>query len=205
MKKGNAAFTSFLDDKFVPLQPKIKLVIVVCVVIIPIAIFYFSMFDPNNTKIKGLESQATTLRNTIASVKAKAANRAELQQELAAAKKQFLQIATLLPDEKEIPQLLKDISALGRVAGLDFLSFQPGADIPKDFYSEIPVIIKTRGPYHNVGFFFDEVSKLQRIVTVSNTNMSSPKMEEGEMLLNSDCTLVTYRFTDRELPKPTQK
>jgi len=111
----------------------------------------------------------------------------------------------LLPKEKEIPKLLKDISALGRNAGLDFLTFKPLADIPKDFYAEIPVTINVRGPYHNMGYFFDQVSKLERIVSVTNVKMSSPKKEGGEMLLNSDCQLVTYRFTNVELPKPPKK
>jgi type IV pilus assembly protein PilO len=117
----------------------------------------------------------------------------------------FLEMAVLLPKEKEIPKLLKDISALGQNVGLDFLTFKPLADIPKDFYAEIPVTINVRGPYHNMGSFFDQVSKLERIVSVSNVKMSSPKKEGGEMLLNSDCKLVTYRFTNVELPKPPKK
>ena len=94
-----------------------------------------------------------------------------------------MRTSILLPKESEIPKLLTDISALGRNAGLDFLTFKPLADIPKDFYAEIPVTINVRGPYHNMGYFFDQVSKLARIVSVSNVKMSSPKKEGGEMLL----------------------
>ena len=130
---------------------------------------------------------------------------AKFEQELQEAENIFLESAALLPKDKEIPKLLKDISALGRNAGLDFLTFKPLADIPKDFYAEIPVTINVRGPYHNMGYFFDQVSKLARIVSVTNVKMSSPKKEGGEMLLNSDCQLVTYRFTNVELPKPPKK
>ena len=56
-----------------------------------------------------------------------------------------------------------------------------------------------------MGYFFDQVSKLERIVSVTNVRMSSPKMERGEMVLKSDCRLVTYRFTNVELPKPKKK
>ena len=143
--------------------------------------------------------------NRLQEVKLKAANLAKFQKELDEAENQFLATAVLLPKEKEIPKLLKDISALGRNAGLDFLTFKPLADIPKDFYAEIPVTINVRGPYHNMGYFFDQVSKLERIVSVTNVKMSSPKKEGGEMLLNSDCQLVTYRFTNVELPKPPKK
>ena len=111
----------------------------------------------------------------------------------------------MLPKEKEIPSLLTNISALGRGSGLDFLTFKPLADVPKDFYSEIPVDIKVRGPYHNMGIFLDKVSKLDRIVTVSNINMGGPKEVSGEMLLNSSCRLVTYRFTNKKVSKPEDK
>jgi len=205
MKKSNAAFTTFIDKKFIPLAPKIKIGIAVLTALLPMIIFYFALYQPNSEKIGGLESQVTTLTNEVRNVEAKAANLAQFEKELENAMIVFEETSALLPKDKEIPKLLKDISALGRNAGLDFLTFKPLPDIPKDFYAEIPVTINVRGPYHNMGFFFDQVSKLERIVTVSNIKMSSPKKDGGEMLLNSDCILLTYRFTNVELPKPPKK
>jgi len=205
MKKSNGKLTTFIDEKFVPMRPRIKAAIVVFIILIPLVVFYFAFFQPNTKKIKKLESEKISLQRKLKTVKAKAANLAKFEKELEEAEIIFRQKATLLPDEKEIPQLLKDISSLGRTAGLDFLTFKPLADVPKDFYAEIPVTINVRGPYHNMGFFFDQVSKLERIVTVSNVKMGSPKKEGGELLLNSDCTLVTYRFTNQELPKKPKK
>ena len=205
MKKSNVALTTFIDDKYIPLAPKLKLGIAVVIALFPLVVFYFAFFQPNSTKIDNLEAKRTTLDKEVKDVEAKAANLVKFEKELEEATAIFQESSALLPKEKEIPKLLKDISALGRNAGLEFLTFKPLADVPKDFYSEIPVTINVRGPYHNMGFFFDQVSKLERIVSVSNIKMSSPKKEGGEMLLNSDCTLVTYRFTNVELPKPPKK
>ncbi len=202
---NNAAFTTFIDEKYIPLAPKIKLAITLGIIVLPLVIFYFTYFQQKAEKIQNLSKQKTTLAQQIKEVKIKTANLAKFEKEMAEAENLFLEASALLPREKEIPKLLKDISALGRNAGLDFLTFKPLADIPKDFYAEIPVTINVRGPYHNMGFFFDQVSKLERIVSVSNVKMSSPKKEGGEMLLNSDCRLVTYRFTNVELPKPPKK
>ncbi len=205
MKKSDGKLTAFIDDKFAPMQPGVKTAIVVLIILIPVAVFYFAFFQANSEKIAGLEAKEVSMQKALEEVKAKAANLAKFEKELEEAKLIFETAAVLLPNEKEIPQLLKDISSLGRTAGLDFLTFKPLADIPKDFYAEIPVTINVRGPYHNMGFFFDQVSKLERIVTVSNVKMGSPKKEAGEMLLKSDCRLVTYRFTNKELPKPKKK
>lgn len=114
----------------------------------------------------------------------------------------FNETAILFPKEKEIPRLLIDISAEGQSAGLEFLTFKPLAAVPRDFYSEIPVSIQVRGPYHNMGSFLDHVSKLTRIVTVSGVKMSAPRKSEGEMLLDSDCMLITYQFTNKQLSQP---
>ncbi|MCP4342814.1 MAG: type 4a pilus biogenesis protein PilO [Desulfobulbaceae bacterium] len=205
MKTSNAAFATFIDEKYIPLAPRIKLGITVGIILLPLVIFYFSYYQQKAKKIQNLDQQKVSLNKQIQTVKLQAANLAKFEKELKEAEIQFLETAALLPKEKEIPKLLKDISALGRNAGLDFLTFKPLADIPRDFYAEIPVTINVRGPYHNMGYFFDQVSKLTRIVSVTNVKMSSPKKEGGEMLLNSDCQLVTYRFTNVELPKPPKK
>lgn len=205
MKKGNSQFISFLDTKFIPLAPKIKLCIAAAIVFVPVAIFFFTFFQPKNETIDKLTTQKLALEKELADVKAKAANLAKFEKELEEAKAVFEMTSALLPKDKEIPKLLKDISSLGRTAGLDFLTFKPLADIPKDFYAEIPVTINVRGPYHNMGYFFDQVSKLERIVSVTNVKMGSPKKEGAEMFLTSDCTLVTYRFTNVELPKQPEK
>ncbi len=204
MKKNNA-FATFIDDKYIPLEKKFKVAIAALLFLLPVVLFYFFWFQPQQEKNSQLVSQRTTLKRDLQKAKAKAANRGKLQAELNATEERFAEASLLLPKEKEIPTLLTNISALGRGAGLDFLTFKPQSDVPKDFYSEIPVEIKVRGPYHNMGIFLDQISKLDRIVTVSNITMGGPKKESGEMLLNSSCRLVTYRFTNKKLAQPKKK
>jgi type IV pilus assembly protein PilO len=205
MKTSNAALTNFINEKYIPLAPRMKVAIVALILLLPVVIFYFLYYQPKADEITSLTNKTVQLKKDVQEAKAKAANKEQFEKELAAAQVVFDEMAVLLPKEKEIPKLLKDISSLGRNAGLDFLTFKPLADIPKDFYAELPVSINVRGPYHNMGFFFDQVSKLERIVSVTNIKMSSPTKEGGEMLLKSDCKLVTYRFTNIELPKEPKK
>ena len=203
--KQNNAFAKFIDDKYIPLDKKFKWIIAVILFLLPAVLFYFLLFQPQQEKKTQLTVQRATLTTELQKAKAKAANRGKLQAELKLMEERFAEAALLLPKEKEIPALLTNISALGRGAGLDFLTFKPQPDVPRDFYSEIPVEIKVRGPYHNMGAFLDQVSKLNRIVTVSNITMGGPKNEAGEMLLNSSCRLVTYRFTNKKLPTEKKK
>ena len=204
MKKNNA-FASFIDEKYIPLDNKLKVCIAVILFLLPAVLFYFLWFQPQNEEKAKLVKKRNLINAELQQAKKKASNRAKLHAELKATEELFQQTATLLPKEKEIPNLLTNISSLGRGSGLDFISFKPGKDVPRDFYSEIPISIKVKGPYHNMGVFLDQVSKLDRIVTVSDISMGGPKREGGEMLLNSDCKLVTYRFTNVKVSKPEDK
>jgi type IV pilus assembly protein PilO len=205
MKKSNTAIATFIDQRYLPLELKYKVAIAISLLLLPVLFFFFVFFQPNNQSISKLSHQKVTLEKQLKEVKIKLQDRPKLQRELDDTTAIFEEASKLLPKDKEIPKLLADISSLGRTAGLDFQTFKPQADVPKDFYAEIPVDIDVVGPYHNVGFFFDQVSKLDRIVSVSNVKMGTPKKEGTEMVLKSSCKLITYRFTNVELPKETPK
>jgi type IV pilus assembly protein PilO len=205
MKKSNAAIGTLIDQRYLPLELKYKIALAVFLLLLPILFFFFVFFQPNNVTFANLSNQKNSLEKTMKEVKAKLQDRPKLQRELDDTTAIFEETSKLLPKDKEIPKLLADISQLGRTAGLDFQTFKPQADVPKDFYAEIPVDIDLVGPYHNVGFFFDQVSRLDRIVSVSNVKMGTPKKEGAEMVLSSNCKLITYRFTNVELPKENPK
>ncbi|BDD88573.1 type 4a pilus biogenesis protein PilO [Desulfofustis limnaeus] len=203
--KNDSKFAAFLDKKYIPLDNKVKIGLAVLLMLLPIAAFYFVFYQPNADTIDRLEKQSDKLAQDIKNLQEKERNKPVLLAEVEKIEEEFEQAAQMLPKEQEIPSLLKDISALGQNAGLDFLSFVPRPETPRDYYNEIPVDITIRGPYHSVGYFFDQISRLDRIVSVSNISMGSPKRVTGEMLLDSKCQLMTYRFTNVKISDDKKK
>lgn len=202
MKMNNQAFATFIDKKYLPLERKHKIIGAAVLLILPLIIFFFVWYQPKSKEIATLIQQKNTAVQELEKAKATAATVDKHRAEMVKVEEQFAETAVLFPKEKEIPRLLTDISAEGQGAGLEFLTFKPLAALPKDFYSEIPVDIQVRGPYHNLGSFLDHVSKLNRIVSVSNVKISAPNKSEGEILLDSSCRLVTYQFTNKKLEQP---
>ncbi|MCK5232462.1 MAG: type 4a pilus biogenesis protein PilO [Desulfobulbaceae bacterium] len=196
LDKLKAAFDSFLETKIVTLPVKHKYGIVAVALIIPLIAYYFLLFSPNSKKIKRLKKNKTKLEAEVRQIEATAAEFDKHKAELENTQVKFKHASLLLPQQKEIPSLLTNISSEGTNAGLDFISFTPKGESLKEFYAEIPIDIQVRGPYHNVGTFLDQVSKLPRIVSVSSLNMGGPNLVEGEMLLNTNVNLVTYRFLE---------
>ncbi len=199
---ASAQFDTFIERKYIPLDSKVKIFGGLLILAVPIALFVFLYFMPKDKEIKRLTGQQQTLLQEIKLAKIKANNLDKHKKDMVETEKIFHETAKLLPKKKEIPILLRNISDLGKGSGLDFLSFKPGGETAKDFYAEIPVDISIRGPYHNMGYFLDKVSKLARVVTVDNIKMSSPTKESTEMLLNSNCRLTTYRFTNVQKKSP---
>jgi type IV pilus assembly protein PilO len=185
LNKIKEAFDSFLEKKVVPLDKKIVIAIFVLIIIAPVVAFYFLHFTAKTKEIKGLENRAV-----------KAAKLDEHLAEMEETQRLFEEASVLLPQKKEIPALLTNISALGTNSGLNMARFSPRPERKKEFYAQIPVSLTIKGPYHNIGTFLYEVSKLDRIVSAINISLGSPKMHLGEMLLSSKINLITYRFLD---------
>ena len=208
INKIREAFDSFLEKKVVPLDKKIIIAIFAVVIIAPIVAFYFLHFTAKTKEIQGLERQAAKLRKEIAGAKARAAKLDEHLAEMEETKRLFAEASILLPQKKEIPSLLTSISALGTNSGLNMATFSPGGERRKEFYAEIPVSLSVNGPYHNIGSFLYEVSKLDRIVSAINISLGGGSMQRGELLLSSGINLITYRFLEEseiEAQKPQAK
>lgn len=201
-----AKFDIFIDEKYLNFDKRVKISILFAIFVVPAFLFYLFSFKPQTETIEQLQKQVNAASEELKIARKAARNLPKIKKEFEEIQREFDATAVLLPKSQEIPNLLRNISDLGKSAGLDFLKFTPGVEIPKDFYAEIPIDITIRGPYHNLGFFLDKVSKLERIVTVNNINIDKPEKEGAEMLLSSTCRLVTYRFTNQQLqPKVVKK
>ena len=206
LKKIREGFDSFLEKKIVPLDKKIIVVIFAVIIILPVVTFYFLYFTAKTDEIKKLESRTAKLRKEIAGAKARAAKLDEHLAEMEETQRLFAEASVLLPQKKEIPSLLTNISALGTNSGLTMARFKPGSERKKEFYAEIPVSLKISGPYHNIGNFLYEVSKLDRIISATSITLGGSKKQRGELILNSSVRLITYRFLEEdEMQKPKPK
>lgn len=194
--KIQEAFNSFLDEKIAKLKPLHKALVCLCAILLPCIAFYFLSYSPKSDEIDNLQVRQKKLEEEIAKIDAASRSITKHRAEMAETKLMFAKASALLPQQQEIPSLLISISDVGQNSGLDFLTFIPKSEIKKDFYADIPVEIKVRGTYHNVGSFLDKISNLSRIVTVANLDMSNPRLQAGEMMLETRMSLVTYRSVE---------
>jgi len=170
-----------------------RMLVCAAIVLLIAAVFYFLSFRPRQEKISQMENQLTDLKKRLGVLKTKANQLDKFTKELAEAERSFKLAMQALPDKKEIPSLLANVSQSGHDAGLEFLLFEPKPEQLMTFYAEIPVQMQLSGGYHDVGHFFEAVAGLPRIVNIRDITMAPKK--PGEPLVTS-CKAVTYKFVE---------
>ena len=143
------------------------------------ALFWFLIYSPTKSDVSSLASEQAQLQTDKARVKARAENRDTFEAELLALNNELKQALRELPDQKEIPELVRRISNEGRRSGLEIRKFKTMSEVPQQFYAEVPVALEVYGSFHEVAMFFDRLAKLDRIVYVQDVELSSPTERGG--------------------------
>lgn len=190
-------------DKVGKLSKLYRILIFLGIFTVLVGPFIYFIYLPKVKKIEDLKKEQQMLDSRLLRAEAKVRQLKHLENEMQKAQAEFKMVKKKLPEQKEIPSLLANVSRSGHEAGLEFLLFQPGSEIRKDFYAEIPVSIQVSGSYHEVALFFDKVSRLSRIVNIDNINMTKDKSSDDNKL-NTTCSAITYRFVE-EQPPPAKK
>lgn len=192
-------------EKILKLPTKQKIIILVLVAVIEAAALVWFLYLPKHKELTGLKVELTRLQDEITEKTRIANNLPKLQAEYNQLNQELAQALTELPNSKEIPSLLTSITALGKSAGLDFLTFRPKAEVPKDFYADVPVDIVVSGSYFSVANFFAAVANLPRIVNITNVAFSDIKSVNNRMMTKVTCLATTFRFLDKKEIKDDKK
>ena len=175
----------------------IKMVVLVLILGIIVAVYWQFLYRPVMSEVKTLEPELTTLKQELSAKQAIVAERPKYEAELEQTRHELVLALKQLPDKSEIPSLLENVSSLGKSSGLAFILFKPRPEVTKNFYAEIPVDIKVNGSYRDVITFFDRVSKMPRIVNMSEISMTGPKREsDGRTSVTTTCIATTYKFIE---------
>ena len=178
----------------VPLPQRV-LVLLLAVLAILITTYFF-FISPMQEQIGRHEQRIVQLDGQLSSKRAIAGNLSRHRIEVERLKQRLNEALTELPNEAEIPELLQKIAALVEQSDCALEVFEPQAEVVQD-YVRIPVKMMIRGNYHAIAVFFDKVSKLARIVNVTDIKLLDPKLENKKVVLKAEFIATTFKFVDR--------
>ena len=173
------------------------LAVLICFLAVAIGLIYFFVWQDRVPELQARENTELQLRNEFKTKHSKAVNLALYKQQLVDIEKSFGALLRQLPSKTEVPNLLVDISQTGLAAGLQEKLFQPGQEIKRDFYAELPIKIELTGSFHEFGAFVSGIAALPRIVTLHDIQITP--VDKGSFdQLQLDLTAKTYRYLDDE-------
>lgn len=185
-------------EKVLKLPTKQKILILVVISVLEAAALVWFLYLPKHNELNGLKEELAKLQGEISEKTRIANNLPKLKIEYEQLNQELAQALTELPNSKEIPTLLTSITSLGKNAGLDFLTFRPKPETPKDFYADVPVDIVVSGSFFSVANFFAAVANLPRIVNINNVTFSDIKSVNNRMMTKVTCLATTFRFLDKK-------
>lgn len=166
--------------------------------------FIALVYMPTTEKIANAAEDVSRLERQLTTAKIKAKRIQMFREEQASVKKEFQEALKLLPDKREIPDLLRSMSQMGTDSKLEFRLINPQPENSRDFYMEIPVMLEVKGDYRNVTLFFDRIGRMDRIMNIVNISMKPEKPLSTSLI--TKCTAITYRFkSEEDVKKEAQK
>jgi type IV pilus assembly protein PilO len=182
-----------------PTPVKLVLVLLACISV-AVAGYYLDT-EGQIARLDQVEQKESQLRKDFETKQAKASNLDAYRKQLEEMKQSFGDMLRQLPNKTEVAELLVDVSQTGLASGLEFKLFKPNAEIPREFYAELPIEIKVIGEYHEFGNFISGLAALPRIVTIHDISINKPTSQKGggagpKLIL--EATAKTYRYLDDE-------
>ena len=191
-------------DSISKLSNSKKILILAGLLIVLGGLYVKTFILPDQEALADMRLQYGKLSKEYTESKAITADLKRYQDEVKKMNEEFTEALKQLPNEREIPEILRNISSLGKEAQLEFVLFKPKNEEPQQFYAKVPIELILIGTYHNTGVFFDKVSNLRRIINVVDFNMGRAKEgargKEGanEVLVRTSCLINTYRFIEKK-------
>ncbi len=159
-------------------------------------IFYFIHYSPTQDEIHSIVAQSEQLQEEIRKAEKSEAKLEKLKEEKVANEKILEELKGILPEKMEFAQHLRKIQAIASNARLRTSSFNFNQETARDFYYERPIAISLEGNYHNLGIFFDQVSRLKKIFTIDGLQISPLQSLSYDYTIQATFTAMTYIYRE---------
>ncbi|KRG74036.1 fimbrial protein [Stenotrophomonas ginsengisoli] len=182
---------------------KAKIVFCVLLALFIVLMGYLLVFRGQQEELAGLERKEVELRTAFEKEQGRAVNLEPLKQQLAQMEQVLQQMLRQLPSKTEMPDLIIDVSQTALSSGLNNELFQPGVEVPREFYAEKPIKLRMVGSYHQFGAFVSGVASLPRVVILTMHDINLKPHERGGVISRNgalvlDGTVKTYRYLDEQ-------
>ena len=153
---------------------------------------YYTVTGTTREEIAALNEQVSALqaKNEAARIATQRIN--EFRSLYAAKSQEYDELKVLLPEEREITNVLQGLQTSAGESRLSVMRFSPREDALQEGIMAKPVEVEVDSNFSNLRLFFDKMAKLPRIVSITNFNLTQLDKQTAEKTLHARFLLTAY-------------
>ena len=155
-------------------------------------VFWNFYAKPAQESINTRQAQLRTIRADITRGRATARRLPEFRRQVEDLQAQLDRLRPVLPEEKDVADLLRRIQGMATQSNLQIRGFAPQPVATRQMYAEWPIGLELDGTYHNLGSFLERVSKFPRIINVSGIHIKVKDDDGPAQTVEASCTATTF-------------
>ncbi len=167
--------------------------------------FYYYYETPQQTVLGTKSRELGTIRDRIAKGVATARQLPEFRKQVGELEGRLESLKPILPEEKDVGDLLRRIQTLAVQSNLVIKGFRPQATATRELHAEWPISLQLEGSYHDLGLFLDRVSKFPRIINIGGLVLTQKVPPVAGVTMNILATATTFVLVDRPPEAPDAK
>jgi type IV pilus assembly protein PilO len=172
------------------------------VVVSGLAVFGFWKFYVSDLQadIDARQTRLTALKADIAKGVATARRLPQFQSEVAELERRLENLRAVLPEQKDVADILRRVQGLATQSSLNIQRFTPQEPKQEAMYAALPFKLRAEGTYHNLGLFFDRLSKFPRIINVGEITIKPRQVQDPSASIEAECVATTFVLQESKVP-----
>jgi type IV pilus assembly protein PilO len=154
--------------------------------------FWYLYVSDAQADIQGRETRLRSMRADIARGVATARQLPEFEAQVIELEHRLDSLRAVLPEEKDVADILRRVQGLATQSNLTIQRFTPQAPRQQNMYAELPFRLTAEGTYHNLGMFFDRVSKFPRIINIGEISVKARQNQEPNVTIVAELVATTF-------------
>jgi type IV pilus assembly protein PilO len=154
--------------------------------------FYWYYVQDVQAKQATEQTKLDRLRADITKGSATARQLPQFRQEVGRLEARLENLRLVLPEEKDVGDLLRRIQTLATQSNLQIKGFKPAPIVTRQMHAEWPISLELDGTYHNLGVFFDRVGKFSRIINIGGVKIKAKDKPAPGSTVDVLCTATTF-------------
>jgi type IV pilus assembly protein PilO len=173
-----------------PWQAQIGAFVLVCFGAVA-GFWYFYVLDVQKD-VAMRRTRLTALRADVTRGVATARRLPEFEGQVTQLEGRLESLRAVLPEEKDVADILRRIQGLAAQSSLSIQRFTPQPSVQQAMYAEVPFKLQAEGTYHNLGAFFDRISKFPRIININSITIKAKPQPEANATIIAECIATTF-------------